>query len=178
MSLLKTSRGREEAQDIAGKFREYMHLERKQGSDGLSVSELQRWTELKDLLNHHFHPGLTKEKARQRNSVRLPTRLNVSFGSAGEMSSSLLTNVSRGGIFVSTESLLPIGSRLQLRLRVEDPLYEVDTQGEVVSHDVAAGAAAQPGMGIRFVNLSEDQQKAVDELYHRAAQRLIHDRSR
>jgi len=169
MSLLKTSAGLSEAQDIAGQFREYMHLERKQAADGLSVAELQRWSSLKAVLTSHFPPGLSREKASPRNSVRL----NVSFGTAGEISSSLLTNVSRGGIFVATASPLPIGTRLQLRLRIEDPAYEIEIEGEVVSHDLGAELAAQPGMGIRFVGLSEDQRKAVDELYQRAAQRLI-----
>ena len=106
--------------DVALLFREYIHLERKRTSKGLSPRELQRWTALKRVLGKEFSPGLSDEKADQRGSVRIPTRLAVAFRSSGELRSSLMTNLSRGGVFIATEQPVEIGTHLELQLRIEE----------------------------------------------------------
>jgi len=174
MSLLanRDNRDSRETEDIAAAFREYMHLEREQAAEGLSVAELQRWSELKDLLNRHFQPGLHEERVRQRTSVRLPSRLKVSFGSPQEAAGSLLTNVSRGGLFVATERPLAVGSALVLKIQLAPERARVELPGEVVSHG-SGDPADGPGMGIRFRHLSAEQQKIVDDLYQGAAEKLL-----
>ena len=45
--------------------------------------------------------------------------------------------------------------------------------GEVVSINVGGSQLSGPGMGVRFRELNEEQQKAIDELYERCMQKAF-----
>jgi hypothetical protein len=61
-----------------------------------------------------------------------------------------------------------------VRLRIEETGERLELGGEVVSQDVSADLShEEPGMGIRFVNLSEEQRKQVSDLYERAMKKAI-----
>ncbi len=155
--------------DIALLFRRYMRLESRRKSSSLSVVELEEWSELKEILNTHFQPGVSKEHAAQRDSVRVPTRLNVSFESYGEIREVLMTNLSRGGIFVASDRPLPIGTKVQVKIRIEESGNVINVSGEVVSQNIGADLVTEErGMGLRFVGLNASQKKVVDTLYHQA----------
>ena len=157
--------------DVAAKFREYVRLERRRGDPGLTHEELRRWMSLKRALNRHFCPGLSESRADQRGSVRVPTRLVVSFASVGELRHSLMLNLSRGGLFVATDDLFEIGSRLELRVKVEESGASIAVPVEVVSHNVGPGFREQRGMGMRFLDMSPDIEKQLDDLYEIVARR-------
>ena len=160
--------------DVALLFREYIHLERKRTGEGLSPLELQRWTALKRVLGKEFSPGLSDEKADQRGSVRIPTRLAVAFRNLGELQSSLMTNLSRGGLFVATEQPAAIGTRLDLQLHVEETGEKIDVPTEVVSHDVGPNfSSGERGMGLRFLEMKPETQRAIDELYERQLKQVV-----
>jgi len=147
-------------------FREYKRLERLRAADGMSIEELQRWTHLKRLLTTHFRPGATGELADKQASLRVPTRLRVSFESYGELRQCLMTNISRGGVFVATDKPLPIGTPFALRIAVGAEGEPIELQGEVTTVNAGADMRTdQRGMGIRFTGLSEAQQELVSELY-------------
>ena len=87
-----------------------------------------------------------------------------------------MTNLSTGGIFIATESPLPIGTPFNVRIRVEKTAEEIELPGEVASVSVSANLAKEErGMGIRFVNLDEAQLKQVTELYEHAIKKAIED---
>ncbi len=154
--------------DLADRFREYVRLDRLHSGAGLSPAELKRWMMLKRQLSQHFSPGLSDACADQRESVRVPTRLAVSFPTEGELARSLMTNLSRRGVFVRTEHLLEIGSRFELRIHVDDPPQDVAIQVEVVSHNVGPSFDShESGMGLRILEADEAVEKQLDELYAR-----------
>ena len=62
-------------------FREYTRLERKRTGDGLTPAEYQRYRALARQLATRFSKGPPKGGAERRESVRVPTRLKVSFAS-------------------------------------------------------------------------------------------------
>jgi uncharacterized protein (TIGR02266 family) len=156
-------------------FREYMALERRRDApEGISVAEYQRWMHLKRTLNRHFQPGVQDSHADRRESVRVPLRLHMGFQSYGEIRETLMTNVSRGGIFVATEVPLPMGSKLRVWIRIEESGQEIDLEGEVASHNSGPGLLSEElGMGIKFIRMSPDQEKAIDNLYERSLRRAI-----
>ena len=80
-------------QDIASRFREYVWLERKRYGQGLTPAELERWALLKRYLSRRFSPNVSDETADKRRSVRIPTRLTVTFRDDKELRSSLMTNM-------------------------------------------------------------------------------------
>jgi uncharacterized protein (TIGR02266 family) len=154
--------------DLPDRFREYVRLDRLRGGAGLSPAELKRWMMLKRQLSQHFSPGLPDRLADQRDSVRVPARLSVSFPTESELARSLMGNLSRRGVFVRTKHLLEIGSRFELCVHVGDPPQDVRIQAEVVSHNVGPSFESQePGMGLRFLGADDGTEKQLDELYER-----------
>jgi len=154
--------------DVASQFREYVRLDRLQREAGLSPQELLRWRLLKRRLSQFFSPDLAPGQADRRESVRVPTRIAVSFHSDGELARSLMTNLSRKGVFIRTPQLLDIGERFELRIHVEDPPHEIVVPVEVVSQNVGPRfPLPEAGMGLRFLDTDPQTQKLLDDLYER-----------
>jgi uncharacterized protein (TIGR02266 family) len=151
-----------------------MALDKQRKASGLSPAEMARWSELKNALSRHFEPTVEEHHARSRESVRVPLDLNVNFESRGEVRKCLMKNLSAGGIFVATESPLPIGTPFNVHIRIERTGEDVQLPGEVVSVGASADLAAEEhGMGIRFVNLSESQRRQVEEFSEQAMKNAI-----
>lgn len=143
-----------------------MRLDRKRTGTGLTIAELERWRLLKRALTREFSPDVREEAIDQRSSVRVPTRLQVSFVNGEDLADCLMTNISRYGVFIQTNRPFDLKTRFQLTIHVEDPRMEVTATVEVVS--VGLGPtfrASQQGMGCRFVELSPDVEKQIVELY-------------
>jgi uncharacterized protein (TIGR02266 family) len=154
--------------DAAANFRAFVFLDRKQAREGLSPSELARWTLLKRELSRALSGDGDEKRANQRASLRLPARLRVSFASLGELGQALITNLSRGGVFVATPHLLELGTRVTLRIRVDESGKEVEAQAEVVSQNLGPKGDAKRGVGLRFVDTEPAVRRELDALYERA----------
>jgi uncharacterized protein (TIGR02266 family) len=162
--------------DMPGLLRAFLSLDKRRKTGGLSPVELARWSQLKSALNRHFQPDLQEQHARNRGSVRVPLDLNVNFESRGEIRKCLMKNLSAGGIFVATESPLPIGTPFNVHIRIEKTGEDVVLPGQVVSVGVSANLAEeQHGMGVRFVNLSAAQSEQVAEFSEQAMKNAIGD---
>ena len=156
-------------------LREYMRLElRRTSPEGISVKEYQRWLVLKRHLSKHFQPDLSDKHEDRRDSVRVPARLRLGFQSYGEVRECLMTYLSRGGIFIATQEPLPLGTKLQIRIYVEESGLVIDVPAEIASHNSGPGLLSEElGMGVKFINLSEEQDKAVRTLYERSLRKAI-----
>jgi uncharacterized protein (TIGR02266 family) len=152
--------------DVALLFREYVRLDRLRGQ-GLTPDELHRWSLLKRRLNQHFSPGLADSHADRRDSVRVPVRMRVTFESDGELADSLMTNLSRRGVFIHTEHPLEIGERIDLRIRVEQPDRDLIVPAEVVSQCVGPRLSVRRGMGLRLLELDPETEAQFADLYER-----------
>ena len=162
--------------DMPGLLRAYLALDKRRKASGLSPAEMARWSQLKDALSRHFEPSIEEQHARSRESVRVPLDLNVNFESLGEIRKCLMKNLSAGGIFVATESPLPIGTPFNVHIRIEKTGEDVQLPGEVVSVGASADLSAEKhGMGIRFVNLTEAQREQVAEFSEQAMKKVIED---
>jgi uncharacterized protein (TIGR02266 family) len=160
--------------DMPGLLRAYLALDKRRKAGGLSPTDMARWSQLKSALNRHFEPGIEEQHSHSRDSVRVPLDLNVNFESRGEVRKCLMKNLSAGGIFVATESPLPLGTPFNVRIRIERTGEEIELPGEVVSVGASANLAEEKhGMGIRFVNLDEAQRKQVAEFSEDAMKKAI-----
>jgi hypothetical protein len=147
--------------DMPGLLRAFLALDKRRKAGGLSPADMARWSDLKSALNRHFEPDAKERHVKSRESVRVPLDLNVNFESRGEIRECLMKNLSAGGIFVATESPLPIGTPFEL-------------PGEVVSVGVNASMSReQHGMGIRFAHLTEEQARLVAEFSEEAMKKAI-----
>jgi type IV pilus assembly protein PilZ len=155
-------------------FREFMRLERIREADALSIVELERLTQLRRILATHFKPGGNPDHIDKQASLRVPTRLRVSFESYGELRQCLMTNISRGGVFVATQKPLPMGTPFLLRIEIADSDELLELRGEVATVNTGADMQSEEeGMGIRFSNLSEEQQAQVQKLYGQAMSKAL-----
>ena len=161
------------AKDSLATFREYMRYERRRAS-GLSPKDLERWQFLRKRLDDTFGAFNSQGCGGQRATPRIPTALLVRFENFGEMGSVLMSNLSRGGIFVPIAHPPPIGTELKLRIQVASPHREIVLMGEVASRHISPGVETQrQGMGIRFKSLSDRDQALVDELYEEQMERHL-----
>ena len=151
--------------DVALRFREYLYLERKRSREGLSTAELRRWTTLKRLLGRTFSPELRDEAADRRSSLRVPAKMRVRFASLGELRESLMTNLSRGGLFLATDELLELGTRVMLHIDVGDAGRALEVPAEVVSQNVGPQLTRQRGIGLRFLDMDDATRREIDRLY-------------
>jgi len=155
----------------------------------LPPPEEKRWEELKafyDLLMSQNSLPLGREVARfsasdirqrvtSRERLRVPAERYAVLQHEGECHTVLLVNVSRGGVFVASDLLFEIGSRVTLYFTNIGNEKLVELQGEIVWRTEQGIAAAHlpRGMGVRFVNFSPDDQKELDALVIETIQKRL-----
>ena len=162
--------------NLPAAFREYMVLERRRASEeGITLLDWQRWVQLKRILDRQFQSEIHGNASdRREDSVRVPTRIRVGFESYGEIRESLMTNVSRGGLFITTPAPLPLGTKLRVQIRIAESQDVLDLQGEVAWQNSGPGLVSEElGMGIQLVRLTPEEEKAVDNLYERSLRKAI-----
>ncbi len=152
--------------EISRVFREFMELERRRTDPGISPEELQRWQLLKRRLAKEFHPNLADEHADQRRSVRVPTLLRVSFPDRRSLEQRLLTNISRGGVFIATGAPEPIGATLRIAIRIEEDAANLVVDCVVVAENFSDGRSAEvEGMALAFETPDRATRARLDALY-------------
>lgn len=80
----------------------------------------------------------------------------------------LVQDISRGGVFVATHDLRPIGTTYVLRLRL--PGVDAGVVAEAVVRwvrEASAHSDAPAGMGLQFVALSPEAHAAIHEFLRR-----------
>jgi uncharacterized protein (TIGR02266 family) len=109
-----------------------------------------------------------------RDSRRVPLAAKVAFkfdrfsGFISEFSS----NISPTGMYITTKTPEPPGSMLDFEFRLGDGFEIIQGKGEVVwTRAIAEGPNRPPGMGIRFLDLSEGSK----ELIYRIVDQYIRD---
>src|SRR5579875_1577720 len=82
--------------------------------------------------------------------------INKEFESFDAFIQEYVTNISRTGVFIKSQSPLPIGTRVNLRFTViMDDIETVEGVGEVVRVEQdASGPGGVTGMGVVFRELS------------------------
>jgi Tfp pilus assembly protein PilZ len=157
-------------QELGARFLEYARLDRKRTDQGLTVQELERWSELKRSLTLHLSPGLDPDEVDRRRSVRVPTCLRVSYHSIVTE----LTNFSRSGAFVQTSSPLQVGSQVRLRIQLAENGTELEIPGRVATVQVGPSFdSSQIGMGVQFSEMAPETAKQLSDLYEQLIRREL-----
>jgi len=103
---------------------------------------------------------------RQENTRRDPRApfngdVRIEFSNMSSFVSECVTNISLGGMFISSDSLAPPGSRFRFELAVGNDLELVTGEAEVAwVREPETGSTHSPGMGVRFVQL-DDVSRAI-----------------
>lgn len=155
----------------AKQVREFLALNRRRthGNPPLGVEELERWLELRLIVDGIING---REGSRPgRRALRVPTHLKVRIDADGRDELGRATDLSEGGIFLATERPLEKGTPIRLKLEGDDG-REVEVEGIVAWTRETDPDQAPAGMGVQFECLDDEQSRAIAELMHEALSAL------
>jgi uncharacterized protein (TIGR02266 family) len=100
-----------------------------------------------------------------RKFERAPLSLEVSYRTKGSFLVSYSLNLSKGGLFLETQELLPVGTSLRVSFRVPGALDPIETDATVmwVRREVSEDGLP-PGLGLQFEALEERLGAVIDGL--------------
>jgi len=102
-----------------------------------------------------------------REHKRAAVGFDVFYSFNEESGSALVTDISSGGMFVRTDSPLPIDAETAFSLVIGDSPEPFNADGKVVrtiSHGRSDSYDEQPGMGIKFTNAPGELLDIIDKL--------------
>jgi len=147
---------------------EFVPLNRRRvrGDPPLSVGELERWTELREVLEYEFGSASPPLAGTRRRTLRVPSHLKVR--TSGGDGASNLRDISEGGAFIEMEQPLEPETPLELEIDPgggEPPLRlsaVVKWGRELSNMDGPAG------VGIEFQNVEDGDFAAIEQLVDRS----------
>ena len=153
---------------IAELVAEFVPLNRRrvQGNPPLSVLELERWSELRDLIAYEFGHTPPIGPARQPRHLRVPTHLKVRYDAEGHQAASI-ENLSEGGLFVRCSE--PLSPGTPLHLEIEGGAAGTVTLEAVVVHSRDLENLDGPaGFGVEFQNVEAEEHLRILRLIETA----------
>lgn len=111
------------------------------------------------------------EGAERREHERFETSIAVDYASGETFLFAYLQNISEMGIFIRTDKPLNVGTELRLRFQTEANEEPMTLKGEVtwINPYKAGGDNLNPGMGVRFVDLTPEMREQVVALVRTVA---------
>lgn len=104
----------------------------------------------------------------RRREGRVEAHVKVTTATAGIFADNHTVNLSNGGLFLATERLVPLGTRLDLLLDFAEEGRVVKATGVVVWENGKARPKQPRGFGVRFLMLRPDDQKFLEAWVARA----------
>lgn len=102
---------------------------------------------------------------RERAHDRIPYSVEVKFRTTSSFLFAYSVNLSKGGIFLETDNLLPVGSELTLKLRIGTAgVYDVRGRVSWVRERSDEPGARPPGIGVQFHDLDDAIGSVIDQL--------------
>ncbi len=106
-----------------------------------------------------------KTGSERRKYTRYRVKMQVDWSSGENFLLSTIENISEMGIFVATEKPLKQGTTLKLKFAQQDiKPFEVTGKVMWVNPLTRNGKNINPGMGIKFVNLTDEKRQKIQEL--------------
>jgi len=105
-----------------------------------------------------------------REHIRSPIDVKVSYSFDDNEYEGYAHDVSEGGMFIEGKADMPVGARLDISFRLPETRVLVEAEGKVarvVAKSSDFRADVVPGMGIRFLSLSVDGEKAIVNYTHK-----------
>jgi type IV pilus assembly protein PilZ len=106
----------------------------------------------------------------RRRYERFDTSISVDYSSGDTFLFSYIQNISEMGIFIRSDTPLPVGTQLELRF-APDGQTPLEVAGEVtwINPYRPFGDNLNPGMGVRFRELSADMRERIVDLVRTVA---------
>lgn len=100
-----------------------------------------------------FAEDLVGSQSGVRREPRVLKSFRIAFSSPDEVVQAYTVNISRNGMFIQTESLLEIGSQLDVEMDLTDENVRLHFEAQVIfviDPKTAAEQGREPGMGVRI----------------------------
>jgi uncharacterized protein (TIGR02266 family) len=98
----------------------------------------------------------------RRKQPRFVVNLDISLRSESNFWVASADNLSETGVFIATKELKPIGSKIEITIRLPPPFGINWTLGQVRwIRETTSGSEAPLGMGIRFDPIAPESQAAI-----------------
>jgi|SRR4051794_22780636 type IV pilus assembly protein PilZ len=106
----------------------------------------------------------------RREHERFETSISVDYASGETFLFASLQNISTMGIFIRTNEPMAIGTRLRLRFHVDEgDALVLDGEVTWINPYKPRGENLNPGMGVRFIELTPDRREQVVALVRTVA---------
>ena len=139
---------------------------------GLSPQEQKILADLETKLSGALEPG-TKGPPPRREGLRVTTRFEVAVKDSGEMKRLFIKNISGGGMYIETTHLHPVGKKLELDLALPGSGHIIQTMVEVAWANPKFVGDLPPGMGVKFLNLSEPDRLLIQKLVNQKVEEAL-----
>ena len=98
-----------------------------------------------------------------------PVRIEIMFKEFNSFIKVYMPNIINGGLFIRTDNPLPLDSPVLLRMRLPEETEDIEVRGRVVWSFVKGNKKAflPKGMGIQFVNMSEQNAGKIKKIVAR-----------
>ena len=94
----------------------------------------------------------------KRKSLRVPITLKIEYSSMNNFIAEYIENISKGGLFIASESPLAVGTEFEFTLLIPRVLEPITLQGKVRwirTSEEGDHVKRSPGMGISFIYENE-----------------------
>ena len=95
---------------------------------------------------------------------RHPLSLLIEYEVKDTFKADYITDISGGGLFIQTQSPLPVGTEMELKIAFPKIPKLIEIKGVVVRINEDPTGDKPPGMGIRFIGLSDEDVRFIDKL--------------
>ncbi len=117
-----------------------------------------------EVMSEIAHKMALPDELGRREYARFQMEVAIDFQSEHNFYTGLTQNISEGGLFIATNQIKPIGSRVRVRFTLPGSLRAIDVDTEV--RWVREITALQrfdgaQGIGLRFLNLAPDAAQAI-----------------
>jgi uncharacterized protein (TIGR02266 family) len=165
--------------DLIGEFATLNDVKVRCGG-ALPPGSEQRWEELKsfyDLLmaqnglsrrpvTKRFSTSDIRDQVRSRDRLRVPVELDMIMNKDDDYVTVQVINLSRGGVFLASEKLFPVGTHLTLYLANSyggsDAMFEAKGEVVWVSEFGIEETDLPKGMGVRFLGDQDEVRHQLD----------------
>ena len=113
-------------------------------------------------VEHALDKVRAEEELRRRASPRRGMRTEVGMDSGSNFFQGFSAELSDGGLFVATDALLPVGTRLDVEFTVNGRRIKTPTTVRWVRDRLACGDQVEPGLGLSFDDLAPADRGAIE----------------
>lgn len=156
--------------DLLKKVARFKQLDKKKLNEHLSEKEEQEWMNLKNtlgqkLFGHASRPNM--QERRQHLRVDANSTIAVDFPDAKGFERAFLRNISGGGLYVESDRNIRLGSSVKIQISVgTDNHLEIEGKVVWVNSAPTDRCAYKRGFGIKFENLSKENEEQINALVH------------